>query len=132
MQKQLYTFLFLLFISMVGKCQKTDHVIVSGDLKFANSGKRILNITYRKIGHGYQFDSTVVIDGRFKFEKELVEPIVAILSLKNQPNDTSRRGTFNYISLFVLPGDVRLLADKNFMTAKVTGSGAVANADYQD
>ena len=131
--KQSFAILVFLIVGIVGKSQKTERVAVSGKLEFAGYGKRILNVTYRKMGHGFQFDSVVVSNGEFKFEKELTEPIVAVMSLKaEQRGPSNNQGVLDYISIFLMPGEVRLLASDNLRTAQVTGTGAGANPDYQD
>lgn len=118
--------------SLAGKCQQEDRIKVSGKLDFAGQGKRILNITYRKMGGGFMFDSAVVSDGDFKFEKQTNEPIVVVLSLKQEhgalPNSA---GSLDYRSCFLLPGNVTIHATENIRSAGVKGKGAVADADYQ-
>lgn len=125
------TFIIALIIAIVGRAQRADVLIVSGELDFVTEGKRMLDITYRKIGGGFIFDSCIINNGHFKFQKEINEPIVVILSLKPLHRETSNQGKLDYVSLFLLPGEVHIKAPQNLSDCIVSGKGSIANNDYQ-
>jgi hypothetical protein len=129
--KHSLTLTLLFVISIVANARKANVVTVSGKLGYISEEKRMLSVTYRKIGGGFAFDSVIVYKGNFKIEKQLTEPIVAILTLKPQGSITGRQEAFDYVSIFLLPGDVKIEAPKNLKDCIVTGKGASANDLYQ-
>src|SRR5580765_7436940 len=111
-----FAFSLFLFSSFAGVGQKIESSTISGKLDFAGQRNRILNVTYRKISGGFEFDSSFVIDGQFKFEKKLSEPIIAIMALKPEPG-THRvnQVIFYYIGIILMPGtDLKIHASENF------------------
>lgn len=50
--KQMFAVLFLLLVSIAGKCEKEQRINISGRLGFVAGKHRVLEVTYRKIG-GY-------------------------------------------------------------------------------
>jgi hypothetical protein len=126
------TTIIAFFITIAVRSQRADVLTVSGKLGFVTEEKRTLEVTYRKIGGGgYVFDSCIVINGNFKFEKELNEPIIVMLNLKPIQTATSNRGPQDNVSLFLLPGDVQIQAPDNLRNCIVSGKGTIANDDYK-
>lgn len=114
--------------------QKPQQSTVSGNLNFIKEKSRLLQITYRKIGGGYQFDSTSVNNGRFKLEKELTEPIIVIMDLKPVPGTPGNgQNTLDYLSILLTPGkDLTINATSNLKDANISGTGAPVNSEYEN
>lgn len=114
--------------------QKTQHSTVSGNLNFIKEKSRLLQITYRKIGGGYQFDSTSVSNGRFKIEKELTEPIIVIMDLKPVPGTPGNgQNNLDYLSILLTPGkDLTITGTSNLKDANISGTGAPVNSEYEN
>jgi peroxiredoxin len=124
----------LLLSCSSGYCQKAQHSIVSGNLNFLKAENRMLEVTYRKIGGGYQFDSTSIINGQFKIEKELSEPVVVIMSVMALPGvRTIGQGTLDYLSILLTPGkELEISGASSLKGASISGSGAAVNGEYKD
>jgi peroxiredoxin len=127
--------ILVLFCCFAGYCQTTQRSTVSGHLNFAEKQNRILDITYRRISGGYQFDSTSVINGEFSFKKEISEPIVVIISLKSLPGTqrTNQGGSPDYLSLLLTPGvGIKVNGTTDLKNATISGTGATVSNEYQD
>lgn len=124
----------IVFSCFAGSGQTVQRSGASGILSFAEKQNRVLELTYRKISGGYQFDSTTIVNGKFKFEKEISEPIIAILSVKALPGTPrTNQGGFDYLSILLTPGkDLEINGISNLKDAVVSGSGAAVNNDYRD
>lgn len=132
--QHVFAVFLLFFLSIASWGQKNGNSTVSGKLAYVTEGKRILNVTYRKIGGGFQFDSVWVNDGQFRFVKDITEPLIAVLALKPEPTAPRQsQGTVDYISLLLMPGnDLTVQALDNLRSATFSGTGASANRDYND
>lgn len=124
----------ILFCCFAGYSQTTQHSIVSGHLSFAEKQTRVLEITFRRISGGYQFDSTKLINGQFKFEKEISEPIVVIMSIKSLPGAPRvNQGSLDYLSLLLTPGnEIIINGNSDLKSATISGTGAAVSIEYQD
>ncbi len=107
---------------------------ITGDVSSISKGERKLNVTYRKIGGGFQFDSCKVSNGVFSFEKELSEPIIAIISFAPERNSVdARQGDgLDFYALFIVPGEGKFKADGSLKNGVFSGTAAVASTDYQE
>jgi len=103
-------------------------------LNFIKEKSRLLQITYRKIGGGYQFDSTSVSNGRFKIEKELTEPIIVIMDIKPVPGTPGNgQNNLDYLSILLTPGkDLTITGTSNLKDANISGTGAPVNSEYEN
>ena len=110
--------------------QKVNNAInISGEFNEKVSGK--LDITYRKVGGGrMEFDSAKVVDGKFKFTKPSLEPIVLVMALE-QGKTKRGQGGQNYGSFYLNPGEVKFTGSSNLKKTIVIGSGTIGNKDYQ-
>ena len=110
--------------------QKVNNAInISGEFNEKVSGK--LDITYRKVGGGrMEFDSAKVVDGKFKFTKPSLEPIVLVMALE-QGKTKRGQGGQNYGSFYLNPGEVKFTGSSNLKKTIVIGSGTISNKDYQ-
>lgn len=110
--------------------QKFNNAInISGEFNEKVSGK--LDITYRKVGGGrMEFDSAKVVDGKFKFTKPSLEPIVLVMALE-QGKTKRGQGGQNYGSFYLNPGEVKFTGSSNLKKTIVIGSGTIGNKDYQ-
>ena len=131
--KHIFTF-FTVLTNLALYGQPGRHSTITGQLKFIQEQNRVLEVTYRKIAGGYQFDSAIVTNGKFKINKEINEPVIAILSLKQLPGASRvATGPPDYISLFLVPDkDIQLNSVSSLRGATVSGSGAAVNKEYQE
>ena len=107
----------------------SDAIHISGEFNEKVSGK--LDITYRKVGGGrMEFDSAKVVDGKFKFTKPSLEPIVLVMALE-QGKTKRGQGGQNYGSFYLNPGEVKFTGSSNLKKTIVIGSGTIGNKDYQ-
>lgn len=105
-------------------------VDITGEFADKVNGK--LTLTFRKMGGGRpDFDSATVVNGKFRFFKATVEPVVLTMGLDIKNAESGRGGALNYNSFFLNPGEVKMTGSAKLAETKVTGSGTLANADYQ-
>ncbi len=112
-------------------------LVFEGDLsKLATPVKEgMMNITWRKIDNGYEFDSAVVKNYKFTVTKELKQPIVLLLSLKesriagSQPKGNG--GSSHYFHCFVVPGKVQYTPEGFMDSAVLSGPGSIAYPEYK-
>jgi len=139
MKRLLKSFVFVIpfiFLAHHAKSQadQTKDIKITGELGFVKNGESKIMVTYRPIGNGHmEFDSGEIKNGRFELERKTAEPVVAVFYLKatSGGSQTGRGGTMDYYSAYLNPGEVHIDARDAIRDAKVTGSGAIANADYQ-
>lgn len=132
--RQVFAVFMSLFFSCAAISQKNEVSIVSGKLDFIGQENRILSVTYRKIGGGFEFDSSLVHKGQFRIEKKVSEPLIAVMMLKPlEGAPRQNHGVIDYISVLLMPGNTLAIhgAD-NLRSATFSGTGANANQDYQD
>ncbi|PZR28098.1 MAG: hypothetical protein DI535_08035 [Citrobacter freundii] len=131
--------LFKLFILMgtllactALQAQQEQLTVFRGNLSYLK-GDRLLMVTYRKLGGGFIFDSTVVNNGVFRVERKISEPLIAVISPKESDPNPRRNGSLDYTSLYLMPGKELVLdADTKLADAKFSGTGMAANAEYQE
>lgn len=131
--------LFKLFILMgtllactALQAQQEQLTVFRGNLSYLK-GDRLLMVTYRKLGGGFIFDSTVVNNGVFRVERKISEPLIAIISPKESDPNPRRNGSLDYTSLYLMPGKELVLdADTKLQDAKISGTGMAVNAEYQE
>ena len=108
----------------------SDAIHISGEFNEKVNGK--LDITYRKVGGGrMEFDSAKVVDGKFKFTKISIEPIVLVMALEQEKRKPVQGEKQNYGSFYLNPGEVKMRGSTKLRETIVTGSGTIGNKDYQ-
>lgn len=134
--KKAMVLLVLIAGNVIANSQDGSAQTIRGTGSVEYIGNGMLSMTWRKLGGGYMFDSCVVKEGKFQFEKQWNEPIVLMMSVMRQPSPGlapgAGQGTLDYRSFLVSPGEVVIVAHTQLSDATVTGTGAVDDADYQD
>jgi peroxiredoxin len=106
---------------------------ITGDISSITKGDKKLEITYRMIGGGFQFDSCKVTNGIFSFEKDLQEPIIVIISFfPDKSVNRAQGGVLDYHSFFLIPGKGKITANGSLEKSVFTGSAAKYNEDYEE
>lgn len=124
---------FLLFSNAKAQTLANSKIIVSGELSYLPEGKRTLEITYRVLDAGKPtFDSCSVIDGKFKFEKEIKEPVSLTIALKGNSGLRGGGGMLDYNIIFLTPGESKIVAKDRLANAIVTGPGGIYANPYMD
>jgi peroxiredoxin len=120
----------LVCMSLSGQEQST---VLHGNVPYIKGGERLLMIQYRKLAGGFIFDSTIITHGAFRIERKISEPLIAAVSIKEPAANGQRGGSFDYISVYLMPGKELVLdATEKLGSATFSGSGSVANSEYQD
>ena len=110
---------------------------LSGNLAAYSTIPTQVAVTIIKPGGGYIFDSAIVQNNTFSFQREIEEPMVMLLSVKSKPlpGETpgrGQRGTFDYISVFAVPSENKLvLSDSLLASAHISGPAATYTSEYQ-
>lgn len=109
---------------------------VEGDVSGMKNDSSKMMITYRKISNGYEFDSCDIVNGKFRFEKQLTQPMIVILTIESRKKNAGIQRSGNngreldYLSCYLLPGNIKIEAHEFLKNATIKESGARANTDY--
>ena len=112
-----------------------DGINISG--AFTDKVNGNLSLQYQKMGGGrMEFDSAKVVNGKFSFHKTTLEPVILSIMVQVEGSNVQRGrggsgGGSRSRSFYLVPGEVLMTVSSNLQEVMVTGSGTIANADYQ-
>ncbi|MBS1563528.1 MAG: TlpA family protein disulfide reductase, partial [Bacteroidetes bacterium] len=115
----------------------TGKLVFNGDLSRLDAppGEGMAMLTYIKIDGGFEFDSAVVKNNKFTVTKDLSQPVILVLSLK-EPRTANQTGRgmgniMHHFSCYLMPGEIEYRPRAVLDSAVLTGSGAWADKDYK-
>lgn len=121
---------FITGLAVFGQQEFPGKVTVTGDVSsFASSGT--LSILYTKLDRRIEFDSTIIKDGRFAFEKELKEPMVVTISFLTAKAKRERAAP-DFYSFYLVPGTAVLTTKGSLRESVLTGDVVAVNKEYHE
>ena len=95
-------------------------VTIQGHLQFSSPVQMVF-LSYRAGSESIK-DSTVAVNGKFKFSGKLEEPTMATLYVRLTPAAGSEKPRYDGMQLFIEPGNINIDVKDSMQFAKVTGS----------
>lgn len=123
--KQTLFFLIMFLMSHIGS--KAQDFTLTGKVTFKEPAEKVL-LSYRN-GDERIADSADIKNGTFNFKGKVIEPTLAILSIRFPKKASEKRARTERMQLFLEAGNIHVTAKDSLEFAKVTGSKAQKEFD---
>ncbi|OQP64040.1 hypothetical protein A3860_21730 [Niastella vici] len=117
--KKMIVFFLIPFLAFT---PHTKPVIIKGRVQSPDPVKKIY-LSFRT-KEGAVNDSAVLLNGRFQFKEQVAEPTLATFVIAFEKDNGKSKDSFDYMKLFLEPGQINISIRDSLKSARVTGSKA--------